>query len=67
MLRPIKLTTEKKKMTKTVDELYNYCTLKTIRSPNKPAFSVAKLSILSEMKKHKKYRLNLLNKIRQNS
>ena len=39
----------KKKMTKTVDELYNYCTLKTIRSPSKPAFSVAKLSILSEM------------------
>ena len=28
MLRTIKLTTEKKNMTKTPDELYNYCTLK---------------------------------------
>ena len=49
MLRTIKLTTETKNMTKTPDELHNYCTLKAIRSPNKPALSVAKLSILSEM------------------
>ena len=49
-MRMIKLKTEKKKhMAKTPDQLYNYCTLKTIRSPNKSAFSVAKLSILSEM------------------
>lgn len=61
MLRTIKLTAEKKNMAKTPDELYNYCTLKTIRSPNKPALSVAKLSIFSEMNKHKKHRLNLLN------
>ena len=40
---------EKQNMTKTSDGLYDYCTLKTVLAPNKPAFSVAKVSVPFEM------------------